>query len=78
MLFWITTTESDDVIQNFDLHTFKTKAGINKFTIAVLLPIADSNLKTIADCRQQCKNTAKCHVYIVPSTYVRMCIVCYN
>ena len=50
MLFWIITTESDVVIQNFDLHTFKTKAGINKFTIAVLLPIADSNWKTIADC----------------------------
>ena len=63
MFFWITTTESDVVIQNFDLHTFKTKAGINKFTIAVLLPIADSNWKTIADCRQQFKNTAKRHVY---------------
>ena len=63
MLFWIITTESDVVIQNFDLHTFKTKAGINKFTIAVLLPIADSNWKTNVDCRQQFKNTAKRHVY---------------
>ena len=47
MLFGIITTQSDVVIQNLDLlHTFKTKAGINKFTIAVLLPIADSNSKT--------------------------------
>ena len=56
MLFWITTTESDVVIQNFDLHTFKTKAGINKFTIAALLLIADSNWKTIANCRQPASN----------------------
>ena len=56
MLFWIITTASNVVIQNFDLHTLKQKQVLTNLPLLFYcrlptaigrpLPIADSNSKT--------------------------------
>ena len=77
MLFWIITTASNVVIQNFDLHTLKQKQVLTNLPLLFYcrlptaigrpLPIADSNSKTQQNAMYTLKILPKCHLSFWPA-----------